>query len=56
VSDCLAEVHHLDERLSEYDRHVSHMAAEDERSRRLMQLQGIADYGERARLDRWQRP
>jgi transposase len=41
VSDCLAEVHHLDERLSEYDRHVSHMAAEDERSRRLMQLQGI---------------
>jgi len=41
VSDCLDEVHHLDERLAEYDRHVSHMAAEDERSRRLMQLQGI---------------
>jgi transposase len=41
VNDCLSEVRHLDERLSEYDRHVSRMAAEDERSRRLMRLQGI---------------
>lgn len=41
VGDALSEIHRLDERIAEYDRHVSHMAAEDERSRRLMQLQGI---------------
>ena len=41
VGDSLSEVHRLDERLAEYDRHVSHMAANDERSRRLMQLQGV---------------
>jgi transposase len=41
VGDSLSEVHRLDERLAEYDRHVSLMAANDERSRRLMQLQGV---------------
>jgi len=41
VGDCLSEVHRLDERLAEYDRHVSQMAGEDERSARLMQLQGV---------------
>ena len=41
VGDSLSEVHRLDERLAEYDRHVSQMAANDERSRRLMQLQGV---------------
>ena len=41
VGDALSEIHRLDERVAEYDRHVAHMAAEDERSRRLMQLQGI---------------
>jgi transposase len=41
VGDCLSEIHRLDERLAEYDRHVAHIAAEDERSRRLMKLQGI---------------
>src|SRR4051794_33888889 len=30
VGDCLSEVYRLDERLAEYDRHVSQMAAEDE--------------------------
>jgi transposase len=41
VGDCLSEVHRLDERLAEYDRHISQMAAEDERSSRLMRLQGV---------------
>jgi transposase len=41
VGDCLSEVHRLDQRLAEYDRHVSQIAAEDQRSRRLMKLQGI---------------
>jgi transposase len=41
VGDCLSEVHRLDERLAEYERHVSRMAEEDERSARLMKLQGV---------------
>ena len=41
VGDALSEIHRLDERLAEYDRHVTLMAAADERSRRLMQLKGI---------------
>ena len=41
VGDCLSEVHRLDERLAEYERHVSRMAGEDARSARLMLLQGV---------------
>jgi transposase len=41
VADSLSEIHRLDERLTEYDRHVSVMAAADERSRRLMELPGV---------------
>jgi transposase len=41
VGDSLSELHRLDERLAEYDRHVSRMAAEDSRSKRLMALPGI---------------
>ena len=41
VGDSLSELHRLDERIAEYDRHVVHMAREDERSRALMQLSGI---------------
>jgi len=41
VGDALSEIHRLDERLDEYDRHVSLMAAADERSQRLMSLRGI---------------
>lgn len=41
VGDALSEIHRLDERLDEYDRHVVLMAAADERSKRLMALQGI---------------
>lgn len=41
VGDSLSEVHRLDERIAEYDRHVVQMAREDQRSRALMQLSGI---------------
>jgi len=41
VGDSLSELHRLDERIAEYDRHVVLMAREDERSRALMQLSGI---------------
>jgi transposase len=41
VGDSLSEIHRLDERLADYDRYVSMMAADDERSRRLMKLQGV---------------
>src|SRR6478672_117228 len=36
VGDSLSELHRLDERIAEYDRHVVVMACEDERSRALM--------------------
>ena len=41
VGDSLSELHRLDERIAEYDRHVAGMAREDDRSRALMQLSGI---------------
>ena len=41
VGDSLSELHRLDERIAEYDRHVARMAREDDRSRALMQLSGI---------------
>ncbi|MCK6434874.1 MAG: IS110 family transposase [Aquabacterium sp.] len=41
AGDALSEIHRLDQRLDEYDRHVALMAAADERSKRLMALQGI---------------
>ena len=41
VGDSLSDVHRLDERIAEYDRHVVLMAREDERSRALMRLSGI---------------
>ena len=41
VGDSLSDVHRLDERIAEYDRHVLLMAQDDRRSRALMQLSGI---------------
>ncbi len=41
VGDSLSELHRLDERIDEYDRHVTQIAREDHRSLALMQLQGI---------------
>ncbi|MES2297502.1 MAG: IS110 family transposase [Pseudomonadota bacterium] len=41
VDDLLAHVTVLDERIDEYDTHLSQMARADERSKRLMQIPGI---------------
>ena len=41
VGDSLSDVHRLDERIAEYDRHVVQMAREDGRSLALMRLSGI---------------
>ena len=38
VGDLLSEVHRLDERIAEYDRHVATIARQDERAQQLMRL------------------
>lgn len=43
VGDLLAEVHRLDERIAQYDRHVSQMARQDDRARQLMRLPGVGE-------------
>ncbi len=41
IGDALSELTHLDARIHEYDKHIAHIAKEDEQSRQLMQLGGI---------------
>lgn len=41
IGDLLSEVHHLDERIAQYDRHIEHIAKESVAARRLMQLSGV---------------
>ena len=41
ISDLLEHVDNIEDRLTEYDRAITEIAREDERSRRLMQLRGI---------------
>ncbi len=62
IGDLLNEVRRLDERVVEYDRHLAHLAREDERARRLMRLSGVgettatallATIGKRPRLPLW---
>jgi transposase len=43
VGDLLSEVHRLDERIGEYDRHIALMARQDARAQRLMRLAGIGE-------------
>ena len=43
VGDLLSEVHRLDERVAQYDRHIAQMAREDERARQLMRLAGVGE-------------
>jgi transposase len=43
VGDCLSELHRLDERVLQYDRHLAQQARADDRARRLMRLNGIAE-------------
>ena len=41
IGDLLSELHRLDERITQYDRHVAQIAREDERAARLMRLNGV---------------
>ena len=43
IGDLLGEVTRLDERIAQYDRHITQMARDDERVRRLMQLTGVGE-------------
>jgi len=41
VGDLLSELHRLDERIEQYDRHIAAIAREDGRARQLMRLPGV---------------
>lgn len=41
IGDLLSEVTRLDERITQYDRHIQTMARDDARAKRLMQLTGV---------------
>ena len=43
VGDLLSEVHHLDERIAQYDRLIVQMAREDARAQQLMRLAGVGE-------------
>ncbi len=43
IGDLLSELHRLDERIAEYDRHIETMAKADDRCRKLMAIPGIGD-------------
>jgi transposase len=41
IGDLLSEVHHLDERIAQYDRHIEQIAKASTPARQLMQLPGV---------------
>ena len=41
IGDLLSELHHLDERIAGYERHIAVIAREDARAQQLMQLRGV---------------
>lgn len=43
IGDLLSEVHHLDERIAQYDRLIAQMAREDLRAQQLMRLAGVGE-------------
>jgi transposase len=43
IGDCLSELHHLDERIAQYDRHLASQARQDTRAQQLMRLSGIGE-------------
>lgn len=43
IGDLLSEVHRLDERIAEYDRHIALMARQDARAQQLMRLRGVGE-------------
>ena len=43
IGDLLSEMHRLDERIAQYDKHIAQIARQDERARQLMQRPGIGE-------------
>jgi transposase len=43
IGDCVSELHRLDERILQCDRHLAQQARPDARAQRLMRLNGIAE-------------
>ena len=43
IGDCLSELHRLDERIAQYDRHLTNHARQDTRAQQLMRLSGIGE-------------
>src|SRR5690606_15825584 len=43
IGDALSDVHRLDERIAQYDRHIARVARADERACRLMRLAGVGE-------------
>ena len=43
IGDALSELHRLDERIEQYDRHIDQLAKEDARARQLMKLRGVGE-------------
>jgi transposase len=43
IGDLLSEIHRLDERVKDYDRHIGEMARQDHRAQQLMRLRGIGE-------------
>jgi transposase len=43
IGDLLSEVHRLDERIAQYDRHIAAMAKQDQRAAQLMRLCGVGE-------------
>jgi transposase len=43
IGDLLSELHHLDERIAQYDCHIRVIARQDERAARLMRLSGVGE-------------
>lgn len=43
IGDLLSEVHHLDERIKQYDRHIRAMATDCTAAQQLMQLTGVGE-------------
>ena len=43
IGDLLSEVHHLDERIEQYDQHIHAMASECTAAQQLMQLMGVGE-------------
>lgn len=43
IGDALSELHRLDERIEQYDRHIAQMAREDARAQQLMKPCGVGE-------------